>query len=153
MSEPGGDPSSGISSGDALILPERHPACRRREARPGFRMERENLFSDAKGQATSGSNREGESTEAGRRGGAARSSVEGPVMGLERRGCVVRPWPLANWKQEEPVDEAKPFKQRPNIGSRVTREGHARFWERPEVKFLRATRQLQRSYSCQGASA
>ena len=37
MSEPGGDPSSGISSGDALILPERHPACRRREARPGFR--------------------------------------------------------------------------------------------------------------------
>src|ERR1700719_1905064 len=43
MSEPGGDPSSGISSGDALIRPERHPACRRREARPGFRMERENL--------------------------------------------------------------------------------------------------------------
>jgi hypothetical protein len=39
----GGDPSSGISSGDALRLPERHPACRRREARPGFRMERENL--------------------------------------------------------------------------------------------------------------
>ena len=23
----------------------------------------------------------------------------------------------------------------------MTREGHARFWERPEVKFLRATRQ------------
>src|SRR6202171_6449679 len=114
MSEPGGDPSSGISSGDALILPERHPACRRREARPGFRMERENLClvtpPGVKGQAASGSNREGESTEAGRRGGAARSSVEGPVMGLERRGCVVRPWPLANWKREEPVDEAKPFK-------------------------------------------
>ena len=31
-------------------------------------------------------------------------------MGLERRGCVVRPWPRANWKREEPVDEAKPFK-------------------------------------------
>jgi hypothetical protein len=152
MSEPGGDPSSGISSGDALIRPERHPACRRREARPGFRMERENLCfvtpPGVKGQAASGSNREGESTEAGRRGGAARSSVEGPVMGLERRGCVVRPWPLANWKREEPVDEAKPFKdvmswQRPNIGSRVTREGHARFWERPEVKFLRATRHFR----------
>ena len=27
MSEPGGDPSSGIGSGDALILPERHLAC------------------------------------------------------------------------------------------------------------------------------
>jgi hypothetical protein len=67
-------------------------------------MERENLCfvtsEDVKGQAASGSNREGESTEAGRRGGAARSIVEGPVMGLERRGCVVRPWPLANWNQE-----------------------------------------------------
>src|SRR5215831_1544044 len=31
-------------------------------------------------------------------------------MGPERRGCVVRPWPLANWKREEPVDEVKPFK-------------------------------------------
>src|SRR5215469_12703545 len=88
---------------------------------------------------------QGPEYRSGAQGGAARSSVEGPVMGLERRGCVVRPWPLANWKQEEPVDEAKPFKQRSNIGSRVTREGHARFWERPGVKFLRATRQLQRS--------
>jgi hypothetical protein len=33
--------------------------------------------------------------------------------------------------------------QRPNIGSRVNREVHARFWERPEVKFLRATRQFR----------
>ena len=111
MSEPGGDPSSGISSGDALILPERHPACRRREARPGFRMERENLrfvtSDDVKGQAASGSNREGESADAERRGGAARSGVEGPVMGQERRGCVVQPWPLANWKREELVDKAK----------------------------------------------
>src|SRR5499427_3113660 len=65
---------------------------------------------DVKGEAASGSNREGESTDAERRGGAARSGVEGPVMGLERRGCVVRPWPLANWKREEPVDKAKPFK-------------------------------------------
>ena len=31
-------------------------------------------------------------------------------MGLERRGCVVQPRPRANWKREEPVDEAKPFK-------------------------------------------
>jgi hypothetical protein len=68
MSEPGGDPSSGISSGDALILPEQHPACRRREARQGFRTERENLCfvtsDDVKGQAASGSIREGESAEA-----------------------------------------------------------------------------------------
>src|SRR5262245_7943422 len=32
MSKLGGDPSSGISSGDVLIPTERHPACRRREA-------------------------------------------------------------------------------------------------------------------------
>ena len=31
-------------------------------------------------------------------------------MGLERRGCVVRPWPSANWRREEPVNKAKPFK-------------------------------------------
>src|SRR6516164_8234565 len=43
------------------------------------------------------------------------------------------------------MEEAKPFKQRPNVGSRVTREGHARFWERPEVKFLRATRRVSRT--------
>ena len=51
MPKPGGDPSSGTSSGDVLILPERHPACRRREARSGFRMERENLAGDAKRKA------------------------------------------------------------------------------------------------------
>jgi hypothetical protein len=61
-------------------------------------MERVNLFSDAKGQAASGVNREGESTEAESRGGAARRSDEGSVMELERGGCVVQPWPLANWK-------------------------------------------------------
>ena len=96
MSEPGVDPTSGISSGDDMILPERHPACRRREPQPGTRTERENLLFDAKGEATSGSNREGESTEAECRGGAARSSDEGTVMGLERRGCVVQPRPSAN---------------------------------------------------------
>ena len=96
MSKPGADPSSGISLGDALRLPKRHPAYRRREARPGFRTERENLRFDAKGKATSGSNREGGNTKAERRDGAARSSEEGPVMGLERRGCVVQPSALAN---------------------------------------------------------
>src|SRR5262249_34860543 len=35
--------------------------------------------------------------------------------------------------------------QRPNIGSRVNREVHARFWERADVKFLRATRHQRRS--------
>ena len=34
--------------------------------------------------------------------------------------------------------------QRSNIGSRVNREVHARFWERPGVRFLRATRQTRK---------
>ena len=32
---------------------------------------------------------ESESTDAGHRGGATRSSVEGSVMELEQRGCIV----------------------------------------------------------------
>jgi hypothetical protein len=88
MSKPEADPSSGISSGDVLRLPERHPACRRREARPGSCAERENLAGDAKGKGTSGSNREAESTDAEHRGGVARSRDEGSVMGLDRRGCA-----------------------------------------------------------------
>src|SRR4030081_2023314 len=62
-----------------------------------------------KRQATSGSNREGESTDAEHRDGAVRSSDEGPVMGLERRGCVVQPRLQANWQREEPVDKVKPL--------------------------------------------
>ena len=69
MSKPGADPSSGISLGDALRLPKRHPACRRREAQPGSCMERENLDGDAK-------DREAESTDAPARGGLLRNSVE-----------------------------------------------------------------------------
>ena len=76
VSKPGGDPSSGISSVDVLILTERHPACRQREARSGSCMERENLAGDAKGKGASGSNREAESTDAPERGGLPRSSVE-----------------------------------------------------------------------------
>src|SRR6266498_5997717 len=51
MSKPGADPSSGISLGDVLRLPKRHPACRRREAQSGSWTERENLTGDAKGKA------------------------------------------------------------------------------------------------------
>ena len=109
MSKPGGDPSSGISLGDALRLPKRHPACRRREAQSGSCTERENLACDAKGKGASGSHREAESTDAEHRGGAARSRDEGAVMELDRRGCVVQPRPRANRQREEPVDKAKPF--------------------------------------------
>jgi hypothetical protein len=89
MPKPGGDPSSGISSEDVLIPTERHPACRQREARSGFRMERENLAGDAKGKGASGSNREAESTDAPERDGLPRSSDEAGVMLVERRGRVI----------------------------------------------------------------
>src|SRR5438067_4065304 len=85
MSKPWGDPSRGISSGDVLIRPERHPACRRREAQPGSCAERENLAGDAKGKGASGSNREAESTDAPERGGLLRTSDEAGVMPVERR--------------------------------------------------------------------
>src|SRR3984893_8857034 len=88
MSKPGGDPSSGISLGDALIRPKRHPACRRREAQPGSWTERENLIGDAKGKGASGSDREAESTDAPGRGGLLRSSNEAGVMLVERRERV-----------------------------------------------------------------
>src|SRR5271157_125175 len=89
MSKPGADPSSGISSVDVLILTERHPACRQREARSGCRMERENLAGDGKGKGTSGSNREAESTDAPERDGLPRSSDEAGVMLVERRGQAI----------------------------------------------------------------
>src|SRR6516164_177854 len=73
MPKPGGCHSSGISLGDVLRLPKRHPAWRRREAQSGSCMERENLAGDAKGKGTSGSNREVESTDAPERGGLLRS--------------------------------------------------------------------------------
>src|SRR6266853_565526 len=76
MPKPGADPSPGISLGDALRLPKRHPACRRREAQSGSGTERENLAGDAKGKSTSGSHREAESTDAPERGGLPRSSDE-----------------------------------------------------------------------------
>src|ERR1700751_6445121 len=109
MSKPRADPSSGISLEDVLRLPKRHPACRRREAQPGSCTERENLCPDAKGEITSGSNREDQSTKAWHRGGAARSRDEGSVMELDQRGCVVQPRPRANRRREEPMVEAKPF--------------------------------------------
>src|SRR6202171_865099 len=89
MSKPRVDPTFGISSEDGRIPTERHPACRRREARPGSCMERENLAGDVRGKGASGSNREAESTDAPERGGLPCSSAEAGVMLVERRGQVI----------------------------------------------------------------
>ena len=63
---------------------------------------------DAKGETQVGSTHEGESIDAGHRGGPTRSSVEVPVMGMERRGWIIWPNCLANQRWEEPDGEATP---------------------------------------------
>jgi hypothetical protein len=56
----------------------------------------------AKGEALVGGPHEGESTDTGHRDGAACSREEGSVMDLDRRGCIVRGYSLANRQREEP---------------------------------------------------
>jgi hypothetical protein len=46
--------------------------------------------SDVKGETQAVHHRKGPSTDAEHRGGDARSRDEGPVMGLDRRGVVIR---------------------------------------------------------------
>ena len=81
---------------------------------------------------------EGQSTDAGHRGGWARSSVEVPVMGMERRG------PITQFRRG--VNQAigrNPAGRRgrwPGDKSRMRRESHVRFREGLGVKFPRATR-------------
>jgi hypothetical protein len=57
--------------------------------------------SDVKGATQAVSRREGLSTDAGHRGGDARSREEGPVMGLDRRGVVVGLYPVGNPNGED----------------------------------------------------
>jgi hypothetical protein len=106
MSKPGADPASGISLGDVLRLPKRHPACRRREAQSGSCTERENLAGDAKGKSTSGSNREAKNTDALARGGLPRSSVEA-VQWPRSEGGRSSPLGRVNRQREEPDNQWK----------------------------------------------
>lgn len=63
-----------------------------------------------KGEGTSGDHHKAESTDARHWGGAARSSDEASVMGVERRGSVKQPecGPQLH-QQEEGRPQAKPF--------------------------------------------
>jgi hypothetical protein len=111
MSKPGADPSSGISVGDVLRLPTRHPAYRRREAQSGSRRERENLHGDAKGKGTIGYNRKAESTDAPARGALPRSSYEaGQCPWSEGGGSPTLDrvnWCRLNRQREEPDQQWK----------------------------------------------
>jgi len=62
-------------------------------------------------------------------------------MELERRGRVRRSHARSNWKQEDldACDRQAVWSACLPDGSRVRRESHARFCERPVVKFRRPT--------------
>jgi hypothetical protein len=107
MSKLRGDPSCGISSGEVLMPPERHPACRQHEARAGSGTERENLDGDAKGKGASGYHREAESTDASARGGLPRSSDEAAVTAAERRGWVIAADLAQRVRPEEPFVQSR----------------------------------------------
>jgi hypothetical protein len=57
---------------------------------------------DVKGEIQVGGPHKDESTEAGHRGGAACSRVEGSVTELDRRGCVVQLFSGANQQWDDP---------------------------------------------------
>jgi hypothetical protein len=140
MSKPRVDPTFGISSVDVLILTERHPACRRREAQPGSCKERENLAGDAKGKGSSGANRKAESTDAPERGGLLRSSEEAAVMVVERRGRAIDDeiGPTGNGRSPKFNGRRQPST---DGTSRMMREYQVRICERLGVKFPGPTRQ------------
>ena len=106
MSKPGADPASGISLGEVLIQPRRHPAYRRRESQSGSCTERENLHGDTKGKGASGYNHEAESTDAPVRGGLPRSSDEAGQRPRSEGGRS-SPWARVNPQREEPADQWK----------------------------------------------
>jgi len=106
-------------------------------------MERENLAGDDKGKGASSYNREAESTDAPERGGLPRSSDEGPVMGLERRGQAI----VADLGQRVRQGHARRSlsfsgsRQASCDGtSRMNREVQVRICERLGVKFPGPTR-------------
>ena len=87
----------GVSSSQAL-------AWNRRTCRPDRDGRR---FWPREGEPQAARHCECESTDAGHRGGPARSSGEGPVMGSERRGRAVHGRVEVNPSGEEPTDRPR----------------------------------------------
>src|SRR5216683_8327451 len=94
-----------------------------RQRRPGARGDPAPV---ARGRTASGGHCERQSTEAGHRGGTARSSGEGPVMGLERRGRADQGQPGANPPGEEPRERPEPKVKSFEIDKRLVYEA----WEK-----------------------
>jgi len=80
------------------------------------------------------------SIDAMSRGGTIRSSDEVPVMGMERRDCIIRFWTAVNLGNKGGTNGQNKALGLDN-GSRMNREIHVRFWEGLGVKFPRATYQ------------
>src|SRR5258708_9816886 len=143
MSKPGGGQSSGISLGDALRLPKRHPAWRRREAQSGAGTERENLHGDVKGKAQAAPTAKPK-VPMGWLGG------DGLVVGGKRdnarraKGAGHRRW--IGSTDVGSTDSGRSLmlngRRQPSCGdtSRMNREVHVRFCEGLGVKFPGATR-------------
>src|SRR5690349_11358299 len=70
-----------------------------------------------RGRTTSGDGREWQSTDAGHRGGPARSSDEGPVMGLERRNRAVHGQLEVNPAGVDPAGEEPRVRPEPKVKS------------------------------------
>ena len=141
MSKPGADPSSGISLGDALRLPKRHPACRRREAQSGSCMERENPAGDAKGKAQVAKTARLK-VPMRRRGADCPVVVKkrGNARGAKGVGHRCRAW--ANWVKPGGARKFSRRRQPSCDGtSRMMREYQVRFCERLRAKFPGPTRQ------------
>jgi hypothetical protein len=108
------------------------PAYRRRERGSGFGEERENLSSRCEGSSSSGEYRKSPSTDAGHRGRDARSRGEGAVMDLDRRGIIVQLKSGSGQLARGGAPDASAgaaHRAHLNVGSRMNREIHVRFWE------------------------
>src|SRR5258708_16052106 len=79
-----------------------------------------------RGRTASGEHCERQSTDAGHRGGTARSSGEGPVMGLERRSRADQDQPEANPSGDEPRAGSEPVVKSFEIDNRLI----YRAWEK-----------------------
>jgi hypothetical protein len=141
MSKPRADPSFGISLGDVLRLPKRHPAYRRREPQSGSFTERENLTGDAKRKGASGYNREAEIPM--RRGGTDCFVValkRGNARGAKEAGH--RHWIGSTSNGRSPIISGR--RQPSSDGmSRMNREVHVRICERLGVRFPGPTRHVR----------
>lgn len=78
----------GTSLEETCLLTKRQPVQRRHDLDTGVNTEQENLSIDDKGKKQAFKSVR-MNTDAIDRGGAARSSVEASVMGVERRGSVI----------------------------------------------------------------